>query len=68
MKVSKIIAILKPNKPKNMYTSYRPIALQSNIFEKLLNLNNFLPFIYDQKIIPDTQYSYKNQSIVNLKL
>ena len=61
LKVSKIIPVHKSNKPKNDFKSYRPIALQANIyklFDKLL-MNNFLPFIYDNKIIPETQYSYK---------
>ena len=63
LKVSKIIPVHKSNKPKNAFKSYRPIALQANIyklFDKLL-MNNFLPFIYDNKIIPETQYSYKKQ-------
>lgn len=55
-KYSIIILILKPKKPPDCPSSYRPISLlptSSKLFEKLL-LKRILPIIDEAKILPDS--------------
>ena len=60
-KIAQVITILKPGKPLNEVTSYRPISLLpvlSKVFEKLLlqRLKSILP-----EIIPDFQFGFRER-------
>lgn len=58
-KIAQIIAILKPGKPINEATSYRPISLLpiiSKVFEKLI-LQKLKPLLLE--IIPDFQFGFR---------
>ena len=60
-KVSQIIPLLKPGKPAEEVTSYRPISLLpilSKLFEKLLS-TRLQPLLQDQRIIPDHQFGFR---------
>ncbi|KAF0752052.1 Uncharacterized protein FWK35_00017882 [Aphis craccivora] len=60
-KFSKIILIPKPNKPLESLNSYRPISLLpffGKILERLL-LKRIIPVIFDKKILPDYQFSFR---------
>lgn len=62
-KRAEIIMILKPNKPENTMSSYRPISLLptfSKIFERLFS-NRLLPFLEKQNIIPDHQFGFRHK-------
>lgn len=60
-KYSTIILILKPNKPPNCPSSYRPkiFAIPSKILEKLL-LKCILPIVTDANILPNSQFGFRN--------
>ena len=61
MKKSIVSPVLKSNKNKQLFNSYRCVSVQTNIyriFENVL-LNKMIPFIYMNKIIPDSQYGYR---------
>lgn len=61
-KYSTIILILKPKKPPDSPTSYRPISLLpvlSKVFEKLL-LKRILPIVDTAKILPNSQFGFRN--------
>ena len=61
LKTSIVSPVLKHNKNKNLFTSYRCVSVQPNIyriFESYL-LNRLMPFITVNQIIPDIQYGYK---------
>ena len=61
MKLSIVSPVLKHNKKKNSFSSYRCISVQPNIyriFETIL-LNKMIPFIEINQIIPQCQYGYK---------
>ncbi len=68
MKVSYVKPILKSGKDKNYFSSYRGVSVQNHffkLFDKLM-LNNFIPHIYRENIMPESQYSYtKGISIEN---
>ncbi|KAL4136299.1 hypothetical protein QTP88_007847 [Uroleucon formosanum] len=60
-KFSSIILFLKPNKPPDLATSYRPISLLpffAKILEKLI-LKRILPSISENKILPDHQFGFR---------
>lgn len=62
-KYAKIVMILKPNKPENSVSSYRPISLLttlSKIFERLF-LKRLLPILEKQNIIPDYQFGFRHK-------
>jgi hypothetical protein len=59
-KVTQIMLILKPRKPLNELTSYRPISLSptvSKVFEKLL-LKRLLPMVENNGLIPSHQFGF----------
>ena len=60
-KLSTIILIPKPNKPKNLVTSYRPISLLptlAKLFEKVI-LSRIRPILQAQNIIPNSQFGFR---------
>lgn len=60
-KCAKIIMILKPNKPENIITSYRPISLLpilSKLFERLFQ-KRLLPVLESINILPDHQFGLR---------
>jgi len=60
-KSSIVILILKPGKPTNFATSYRPISLLpviGKLFEKII-LKRLRPIIESHKIIPDAQFGFR---------
>ena len=62
-KFSTIILILKPKKPPDCPTSYRPISLLpilSKVFEKIL-LKIILNIIAESKILPDSQFGFRTK-------
>lgn len=62
-KVAKIIMLLKPNKPPEEASSYRPISLlsiPSKLYESLL-LQHILPILKDKKLIPDHQFGFRSK-------
>jgi hypothetical protein len=62
-KVTQIILILKPGKPSNELTSYRPISLLpivSKVFGKLL-LKRLLPVVGNNKLIPNHQFGFRQK-------
>jgi hypothetical protein len=63
------ILILKPGKPPNELTSYRPISLLpivSKVFERLL-LKRLLPMVENNILIPNHQFSFRQrQSTIEL--
>jgi len=61
-KFSTIILIAKPEKPKHLVTSYRPISLLptlGKLFEKLL-LKRITPIIKEKNIIPNSQFGFRS--------
>lgn len=61
-KCAKIIMVLKPNKPENSISSYRPISLLpvfSKLFERLFQ-KRLLPLLENLKIVPDHQFGFRN--------
>lgn len=61
-KHAKIIMILKPNKPENNLSSYRPISLLpvlSKLFERLFH-KRLLPVIEEISAIPDHQFGFRH--------
>lgn len=61
-KHSVIILIHKPGKPSHLPSSYRPISLLpsfSKILEKII-IKRIYPIITEKKIIPDTQFGFRN--------
>ena len=62
-KVSVIILIPKPGKPPDIASSYRPISLLpffAKLTEKLI-LKRISKIINDKKIIPNTQFGFRNK-------
>jgi hypothetical protein len=62
-KIAKIMMILKPGKPTQEVTSYRPISLLpivSKLFEKVL-LTKLKPILEKKRIIPDQQFGFRGQ-------
>jgi len=62
-KVSQIITVLKPEKPAEEVTSYRPIGLLpilSKLFEKLF-LTRIKPILQETRIIPDHQFGFRQK-------
>lgn len=60
-KLSIVILILKPGKPPNIATSYRPISLLpvlGKLFEKIV-LKRLRPIIEIQKVIPNAQFGFR---------
>jgi hypothetical protein len=59
-KVAQIILTLKPGKPPNELTSYRPIGLLPTaykVFEKTL-LKGLLPMVENNRLIPNHQFGF----------
>lgn len=69
-KLSVIILIHKPNKPKNEPSSYRPISLLpvlGKLFEKVM-LKRIRPIPKFHKIIPNTQFDFReNHSTIPIR-
>jgi len=62
-KVSQIITILKPGKPAEEVTSYRPISLfpiLSKLFEKIF-LTRIKPVLQEIRFIPDHQFGFRQK-------
>jgi len=62
-KFSTVIHILKPKKPPDRPSSYRPISLLpilSNMFEKIL-LKRISNIIAESKILPDSQFGFRTK-------
>jgi len=62
-KYSTIILILKPKKPPDCSSSYRPISLLpilSKVFEKIL-LKRLLNIAEETKILPDSQFGFRSR-------
>jgi hypothetical protein len=62
-KIAQIMMILKPGKPTEEVTPYRPIRLipiVSRLFEKLL-LTRLKPVLEEQHITPDHQFGFRGQ-------
>ena len=61
LKKSVVTPILKNNKNKNLFSSYRSVSVQSNIFRIFENilLNKMLNYIEINNIIPSCQYGYR---------
>ena len=60
-KLAIIILFPKPNKPIDNSSSYRPISLLpffAKLLEKLI-LNRIFPIIKEKKLIPDTQFGFR---------
>ncbi|KAL4104430.1 hypothetical protein QTP88_019731 [Uroleucon formosanum] len=60
-KLSTVIIIPKPNKPKTLATSYRPISLLptlAKLFEKII-LKRIRPIMQTHKIIPNSQFGFR---------
>lgn len=63
LKVATIILILKPGKPPEQASSYRPISLLpilSKVFEKLL-LSKLGPIILQNNLLPQHQFGFRVQ-------
>jgi hypothetical protein len=59
-KGAQIIIILKPGKPRNELTSYRPITLipiVSKVFENIL-LKRLVPMVENNRLIPNHQFGF----------
>lgn len=62
-KMAEVIMIVKPGKPPQEVSSYRPILLLSvisKLFEKLL-LKRLKPIIEEKKLIPTHQFGFRNR-------
>jgi hypothetical protein len=62
-KVTQIILILKPGKPRSELTSYRPISLLpivSKVFEKIL-LKRLLPVVENNRLILNHQFGFRQK-------
>jgi hypothetical protein len=60
-KFSTIVVFLKPKKPPDILSSYRPISLLpffAKIFERLV-LKRILPYITSNNILPNTQFGFR---------
>jgi len=61
-KFAVIILVPKPNKPKHLSSSYRPISLLpvlGKLFEEAL-LKRLLPILQNNLIIPNNQFGFRN--------
>jgi hypothetical protein len=62
-KVAQIIIILKPRKPPNELTSYRPMSplpIVSKVFEKPL-LKTLLLMVVNNRLIPSHQFGFRQR-------
>lgn len=61
LKIAKVTPILKNNKNRNLFNSYRCVSVQPNIFRlfELIILNKIKPYFGANNIIPSSQYGYK---------
>jgi len=62
-KNSIIITILKPGKPSNNPSSYRPISLLpafGKMFEKII-LKRLMPIVQNENILPDIQFGFRSR-------
>ena len=62
-KRAEVIMLLKPGKPPEQASSYRPISLlscMSKLFEKLL-LKRLKPIIEEKQLIPDHQFGFRTK-------
>lgn len=62
-KCAEIIMVLKPGKPENELSSYRPISLLpifSKIFERIL-MKRLNPFLEKNNIIPEHQFGFRSK-------
>ncbi|KAL4125740.1 hypothetical protein QTP88_009980 [Uroleucon formosanum] len=69
-KNSIIITILKPGKPSNSPSSYRPISLLpafGKMFEKII-LKRLLPIVQKENILPDIQFGFRSKHSTNHQL
>lgn len=60
-KYAKIIMVLKPNKPENVLSSYRPISLLpicSKLFERLFQ-NRLFPILEALNVMPEHQFGFR---------
>jgi hypothetical protein len=65
-KLSQIITILKPGKPAEKVTTYRPVSLLlilSKLLEKLL-LTRIHPILQEKRIIPDHQFGFRQKHAI----
>ena len=63
-KISKVIMVHKPNKPKNDFSSYRPISLIScisKLLEKIIN-NRIITWAENNNILPPCQSGFRKNN------
>ncbi|VVC46206.1 Reverse transcriptase domain [Cinara cedri] len=61
---AQVIMVLKPGKPPEQVTSYRPISLLpsiSKLFEKLL-IKHLKPLIEEKQLVPEHQFGFRNKT------
>src|SRR6266516_137319 len=71
MKKAIVSPILKSNRNKNIFSSYRCVSVQTNIYRifELILLDKMLPYVNAYEVIPITQYGYKrNNGLHNIHI
>ena len=63
LKTAIVSPVLKANKPKNQFLSYRCISVQPNIYKVFENivLHKLKPFLEMKQVIPKSQYGYRDK-------
>ena len=60
LKTAKVIPVYKNKGDDQITSNYRPIALLSNIFEKLVH-KRLVSFLDHEKVLYDQQFGFRNK-------